>query len=53
MLALTLGARFVHVPYRSGGQQVQAIHQGQGQWGWRCWPRRPGRSAAGWCARWR
>lgn len=33
MLALTLGTRFVHVPYRSGGQQVQAIHQNQGQWG--------------------
>lgn len=33
MLAVTLGTRFVHVPYRSGGQQVQAIHQGQGQWG--------------------
>lgn len=33
MLAITLGTRFVHVPYRSGGQQVQAIHQGQGQWG--------------------
>jgi tripartite-type tricarboxylate transporter receptor subunit TctC len=33
MLARTLGARFVHVPYRSGGQQLQAIYQGQGQWG--------------------
>ncbi|PHK94483.1 transporter [Pseudoroseomonas rhizosphaerae] len=33
MLAVVLGNRFVHVPYRSGGQQVQAIHQNQGQWG--------------------
>ncbi|WP_165943337.1 Bug family tripartite tricarboxylate transporter substrate binding protein [Roseicella aquatilis] len=33
MLALDLGARFVHVPYRSGGQMLTAIFQGQGQFG--------------------
>lgn len=33
MLALTLGTRFLHVPYRSGGQMLTAIHQGQGQLG--------------------
>ena len=33
MLALDLGTRFVHVPYRSGGQMLTAIHQGQGQFG--------------------
>lgn len=33
MLASMLGTRWVHVAYRSGGQQIQAIHQGQGQFG--------------------
>ncbi len=33
MLALELGTRFVHVPYRSGGQMLTAIHQNQGQFG--------------------
>ncbi|MBX6745518.1 MAG: tripartite tricarboxylate transporter substrate binding protein, partial [Acetobacteraceae bacterium] len=33
MLALNLGTRFVHVPYRSGGQMLTAIYQGEGQFG--------------------
>ena len=33
MLASMLGTRWVHVAYRSGGQQVQAVHQGEGQFG--------------------
>lgn len=33
MLALDLKARFVHVPYRSGGQMLTAIFQGEGQFG--------------------
>ncbi|MCW8088339.1 Bug family tripartite tricarboxylate transporter substrate binding protein [Sabulicella glaciei] len=33
MLASTLGARFTHVPYRSGGLMLTAIHQGEGQFG--------------------
>lgn len=33
MIALTLGARFTHVPYRSGGLMLTAIHQGEGQFG--------------------
>ena len=33
MLALDLGTRFVHVPYRSGGQMLTAIFQGEGQFG--------------------
>ncbi len=33
MLALNLNTRFVHVPYRSGGQMLQAIFQGEGQFG--------------------
>eukprot|EP01031_Cornospumella_fuschlensis_P021424 gene21424-26247_t len=33
MLALQLGARFTHVPYRSGGLMLTAIHQGEGQFG--------------------
>ncbi len=33
MLALNLGTRFVHVPYRSGGQMLTAIFQGEGQFG--------------------
>ncbi|ONG53242.1 hypothetical protein BKE38_12725 [Pseudoroseomonas deserti] len=33
MLASMLNTRWVHVAYRSGGQQVQAVHQGQGQFG--------------------
>jgi tripartite-type tricarboxylate transporter receptor subunit TctC len=33
MLAISLGTRFVHVPYRSGGQMLTAIFQGQGQFG--------------------
>ena len=27
------GVQWLHVPYRSGGQQLQAIFQGEGQWG--------------------
>lgn len=33
MLALDLGTRFVHVPYRSGGQMLTAIFQNEGQFG--------------------
>ena len=33
MLALDLGTRFVHVPYRSGGQMLTAIFQGDGKFG--------------------
>ncbi len=33
MLALTLNTRFVHVPYRSGGQMMQAIFQKDCQFG--------------------
>jgi tripartite-type tricarboxylate transporter receptor subunit TctC len=33
MLALQIGARFTHVPYRSGGLMLTAIHQGEGQFG--------------------
>lgn len=33
MLALDLGTRFVHVPYRSGGQMLTAIFQGEGKFG--------------------
>jgi tripartite-type tricarboxylate transporter receptor subunit TctC len=33
MLALDLGTRFVHVPYRSGGQMLQAIFTGEAQFG--------------------
>jgi tripartite-type tricarboxylate transporter receptor subunit TctC len=33
MLAMGLGTRFVHVPYRSGGQMMTAIFQGEGQFG--------------------
>lgn len=33
MIALSLGARFTHVPYRSGGLMLTAIHQGEGQFG--------------------
>ncbi|WP_165838779.1 Bug family tripartite tricarboxylate transporter substrate binding protein [Roseicella frigidaeris] len=33
LLALGLGTRFVHVPYRSGGQMLTAIFQGEGQFG--------------------
>ncbi len=33
MLAQTLGTRFVHVPYRSGAQMVQAIFTGETQFG--------------------
>ena len=33
MLALDLNTRFVHVPYRSGGQMLTAILQGEGQFG--------------------
>jgi len=33
MLALDLKTRFVHVPYRSGGQMLTAIFQGEGQFG--------------------
>ncbi len=33
MLALQLGTRFVHVPYRSGAQMLQAIHTGEAQFG--------------------
>jgi tripartite-type tricarboxylate transporter receptor subunit TctC len=33
MLAQDLGTRFVHVPYRSGAQMMQAIHTGEAQFG--------------------
>lgn len=33
MLAAQLNARFTHVPYRSGGLMLTAIHQGEGQFG--------------------
>lgn len=33
MLGARLGARFTHVPYRSGGLMLTAIHQGEGQFG--------------------
>ena len=33
MLARQLGTRFVHVPYRSGGQMLQAIITGEAQFG--------------------
>jgi tripartite-type tricarboxylate transporter receptor subunit TctC len=33
MLALALNNRFTHVPYRSGGLMLTAIHQGEGQFG--------------------
>jgi tripartite-type tricarboxylate transporter receptor subunit TctC len=33
MLALGLGTRFVNLPYRSGGQMVTAIFQGEAQFG--------------------
>ncbi|WP_431271301.1 Bug family tripartite tricarboxylate transporter substrate binding protein [Dankookia sp. P2] len=33
MLALELGTRFVHVPYRSGGQMLTALFQGDGKFG--------------------
>ncbi|MBR0657119.1 Bug family tripartite tricarboxylate transporter substrate binding protein [Plastoroseomonas arctica] len=33
MLAQQLGQRFVHVPYRSGAQMLQAIHTGEAQFG--------------------
>ncbi|MBL6454177.1 tripartite tricarboxylate transporter substrate binding protein [Belnapia sp. T6] len=33
MLALDLKTRFVHIPYRSGGQMLTAIFQGEGQFG--------------------
>jgi tripartite-type tricarboxylate transporter receptor subunit TctC len=33
MLAQQLGVRFTHVPYRSGGLMLTAIHQGEGQFG--------------------
>ncbi len=33
MLGATIGARFTHVPYRSGGLMLTAIHQGEGQFG--------------------
>jgi tripartite-type tricarboxylate transporter receptor subunit TctC len=33
MLAQALGTRFVHVPYRSGAQMVQAIMTGEAQFG--------------------
>lgn len=33
MLAARIGARFTHVPYRSGGLMLTAIHQGEGQFG--------------------
>ncbi|MDB5413394.1 MAG: hypothetical protein JWR10_1729 [Rubritepida sp.] len=33
MLGAELGARFTHVPYRSGGLMLTAIHQGEGQFG--------------------
>ncbi len=33
LLAQLLGTRFVHVPYRSGAQMLQAIHTGEAQFG--------------------
>ena len=33
MLAQHLGTQFVHVPYRSGAQMLQAIHTGEAQFG--------------------
>lgn len=33
MMAASLGTRFTHVPYRSGGLMLTAIHQGEGQFG--------------------
>jgi tripartite-type tricarboxylate transporter receptor subunit TctC len=33
MLAQRLGTQFVHVPYRSGAQMMQAIHTGEAQFG--------------------
>jgi len=33
MLAAQLNNRFTHVPYRSGGLMLTAIHQGEGQFG--------------------
>jgi tripartite-type tricarboxylate transporter receptor subunit TctC len=33
MLGQHLGTRFVHVPYRSGAQMMQAIHTGEAQFG--------------------
>ncbi|MEI6159808.1 MAG: tripartite tricarboxylate transporter substrate-binding protein [Roseococcus sp.] len=33
MLAAQLGARFTHVPYRSGGLMLTSIHQGEAQFG--------------------
>jgi tripartite-type tricarboxylate transporter receptor subunit TctC len=33
MLALHLGTKFVHVPYRSGAQMLQSIHTGEAQFG--------------------
>ncbi|WP_424810380.1 Bug family tripartite tricarboxylate transporter substrate binding protein [Roseococcus sp. YIM B11640] len=33
VMALQLGTRFTHVPYRSGGLMLTAIHQGEGQFG--------------------
>ncbi|MFL1464014.1 Bug family tripartite tricarboxylate transporter substrate binding protein [Roseococcus sp. DSY-14] len=33
MLGAAIGARFTHVPYRSGGLMLTAIHQGEGQFG--------------------
>ncbi len=33
VLALDLGTRFVHVPYRSGAQMLQSIHNGEVQFG--------------------
>ncbi len=33
MLAQDLGTQFVHVPYRSGAQMMQAIHTGEAQFG--------------------
>jgi tripartite-type tricarboxylate transporter receptor subunit TctC len=33
MLGARIGARFTHVPYRSGGLMLTSIHQGEGQFG--------------------
>ncbi len=33
LLAADLGTRFVHVPYRSGGQMLTSIFQGEGKFG--------------------
>jgi tripartite-type tricarboxylate transporter receptor subunit TctC len=33
MLAQQLGTQFIHVPYRSGAQMLQAIHTGEAQFG--------------------